>query len=48
MLSVVDTEEKLRAFLSVVDEMVEEGLVTFSDVDVIKYTHRAITEQQSE
>jgi PII-like signaling protein len=46
MLSVVDTEEKLRSFLSVVEEMVIEGLVTFSDVDVIKYSHRPITEKE--
>jgi PII-like signaling protein len=39
MLSVVDTEEKLRAFLPVLDDMVQQGLVVFSDVDVIKYTH---------
>jgi PII-like signaling protein len=39
MLSVVDTEERLRAFLPVLDDMVKQGLVVFSDVDVIKYTH---------
>jgi uncharacterized protein len=39
MLSVVDTEERLRAFLPVLDDMVRQGLVVFSDVDVIKYTH---------
>jgi PII-like signaling protein len=39
MLSVVDTEERLRAFLPVLDDMVLQGLVVFSDVDVIKYTH---------
>jgi PII-like signaling protein len=39
MLSVVDTEERLRAFLPVLDDMVQQGLVVFSDVDVIKYTH---------
>jgi PII-like signaling protein len=42
MLSAVDTEDKLRSFLSVVDQMVEEGLVVFSDVDIIKYSHRAL------
>jgi PII-like signaling protein len=42
MLSTVDTEEKLRAFLPLVDQMVEEGLVVLSDVDIIKYSHRAI------
>jgi PII-like signaling protein len=41
MLTVVDTEEKLQDFLSVVDQMVQEGLVVLSDVDIIKYTHRA-------
>lgn len=39
MLSVVDTEERLRGFLPVLSEMVQHGLVVFSDVDVIKYTH---------
>jgi PII-like signaling protein len=41
MLSVVDTEEKLRGFLPTVDQMVTEGLVVLSDVDIIKYAHRA-------
>lgn len=40
MLSIVDTEEKLRAFLPIVEEMVEEGLVVLSAVDVIKYAPR--------
>lgn len=43
MLTVVDTEAKLKAFLPVVDQMVEEGLVVLSDVDIIKYAHRAET-----
>jgi PII-like signaling protein len=41
MLSAVDGEEKLRALLPLVDQMVEEGLVVFSDVDIIKYSYRA-------
>lgn len=41
MLSAIDTEAKLKAFLPVVDEMVEEGLVVLSDVDIIKYSWRA-------
>ena len=41
MLSVVDTEEKLKAFLPIVDQMIEEGLVVLSDVDIIKYSYRA-------
>ncbi len=39
MMTVVDTEERLRAFLPALDGMVQQGLVVFSDVDVIKYTH---------
>jgi PII-like signaling protein len=39
MLSVVDTEERLRAFLPVLEDMVLQGLVVLSDVEVIKYTH---------
>ena len=42
MLSAIDTAEKLRAFLPLVDLMVEEGLVVFSDVDIIKYAYRAL------
>ena len=48
MLSAVDTEDKLRSFLPLVDQMVEEGLVVFSDVDIIKYSYRALDVDQSE
>jgi PII-like signaling protein len=41
MLSVVDTDEKLQAFLPIVDQMVSEGLVVLSEVDIVKYAHRA-------
>jgi PII-like signaling protein len=40
VLSIVDEEAKLRAYLPILEEMVDEGLVVLSDVDVIKYTHR--------
>jgi len=40
MLSVIDTEEKLQAFLPLIDQMVQEGLVVLSDVDIIKYAYR--------
>jgi PII-like signaling protein len=39
LLSIVDAEEKLRAFMPVLDRMVQQGLVVLSEVDVIKYTH---------
>ena len=46
MLSVVDTEEKLQAFLPIVEQMVLEGLVVLSDVDIIKYSYRALDTTQ--
>ena len=46
MLSAIDTAEKLHAFLPLVDQMVEEGLVVFSDVDIIKYAYRALDAEQ--
>lgn len=42
MLAAVDSEEKLRRFLPVVEQMVQEGLVALSDVEIIKYSHRPI------
>jgi len=39
LLTVVDSEQKLRAFLPVLDQMVQQGLVAMSDVDIIKYSH---------
>jgi len=46
MLSAIDTEDKLKAFLPVVDQMVQEGLVVLSDVDIVKYSWRA-TDQEA-
>lgn len=39
LLTVVDAEQKLRAFFPILDQMVKQGLVVLSDVDVIKYSH---------
>ncbi len=46
MLSAIDTDEKLQAFLPVVDQMVGEGLVVLSNVEIIKYSHRPIEVDQ--
>lgn len=40
MVEIVDTEEKILAFLPVLDEMVKEGLVTLEKVEVIRYQSR--------
>jgi len=39
LLTVIDNEAKLRAFFPVLDQMVSQGLVVLSDVDIIKYSH---------
>lgn len=37
VIEIVDAEEKVRAFLPVVDELVTEGLVTLEAVRILKY-----------
>ena len=37
MLSVIDTKEKIAILLPHLDEMVAEGLIAVSDVEVIRY-----------
>jgi PII-like signaling protein len=39
MVAVIDTEAKLAAFTPILDQMLRQGLVVLSDVDVIKYSH---------
>ena len=40
MVSVIDTEEKVRKLLPLLDDMVDEGLIAMSDVEVIRYVHQ--------
>ena len=40
MVSIVDTEENLRKLFPFLDEVVSEGLIAMSDVEVIKYVHQ--------
>ena len=48
MLTVVDSEDKLRAYFPVLDQMVQQGLVVLSEVDVIKYTHNSARAERRE
>jgi PII-like signaling protein len=47
MVSVVDTEEKIQQLLPALDEMVVEGLIAMSNVEVIKYMHEAAAAARS-
>jgi len=37
LIEIVDNDERVRAFIRVLDEMVKEGLVTLETVEVIAY-----------
>ncbi len=37
LVEIVDTEEKIRAFIPSLDEIVTEGLITLETVEVIRY-----------
>jgi PII-like signaling protein len=39
---IVDTEDKIREFLPVLDELVTEGLVMLDPVEVVKYVSRVV------
>jgi uncharacterized protein len=40
MVTIVDTAQKIEGFLPHLEEMVTEGLIAISDVEVIRYAHR--------
>jgi PII-like signaling protein len=42
LITVMDTEENVNKVIPILDEMVGEGIVVLSDVNVIKYTHRDV------
>ena len=42
LITIMDTEENINKALPILDEMVQEGIVALSDVNVIKYTHRDV------
>jgi len=40
MVSVIDTEEKIKSLIPALDAMVDEGLIAMSEVEVIRYVHQ--------
>ena len=40
VIEIIDTQEKISDFLSLLDQVIEEGLVVLEDVEVISYRHR--------
>jgi PII-like signaling protein len=37
VIEIVDREDRIRAFLPICDEMIQEGLVTLEKVEILKY-----------
>lgn len=44
VIEIIDTKEKIETFMQILDALLEEGLVTLSDVEVIQYKHRSISQ----
>ena len=40
LVQVIDTAENIQRLIPVLDEMVKEGLMAMSDVEVVKYVHQ--------
>lgn len=40
MVSVIDSEDRIQMLIPWLDEMVHEGLIAISEVEVIKYVHQ--------
>ncbi|CCW35966.1 hypothetical protein CWRG_01918 [Chthonomonas calidirosea] len=38
-IEIIDQPERINGFLPILDEMVQEGLITVRDCEIIKYTH---------
>ena len=47
MVSVIDSEENIQKLIPYLDEMVDEGLIAISEVEVIKYVHQEGTRSQA-
>jgi PII-like signaling protein len=39
-ITVMDTEEKISKVIPILDDLIDEGIVVLSDVNITKYTHR--------
>lgn len=46
MVSIVDTDDKIKTLFPALDQMVGEGLIAISDVEVIRYVHQEGTRSQ--
>ncbi len=40
LIQIIDTAANIQRLIPALDEMVQEGLIAMSDVEVIKYVHQ--------
>jgi PII-like signaling protein len=45
MISVVEAEEKLKPAAEAIEGMLQDGLIVFSDVDIVRLIHSSSTEE---
>ena len=43
-ITIIDTDERITAFLTQLDELINEGLAIVDDVEVVKYVGRTTPE----
>jgi len=48
MISVIESEEKLNAAAAVIEGMLQDGLIVFSDVDIVRLVHSSPEEAANE
>ena len=41
MVGVIDSEEKIERLIPFLDQVVDQGLIAMSEVDVVKYVHQS-------
>jgi PII-like signaling protein len=47
VVEVVDRADRIEKLMPIIDEMVDEGLVTLADIDVVHYRHSSGKERRS-
>jgi PII-like signaling protein len=43
MISVIDSDERVKSAMEILDEMLQDGLVVLSDVDVVRFAHPSVS-----
>ena len=42
VIEIIDTKENIENFINTIDDMIDEGLITLDDVEVINYKKRGV------